>query len=52
MLKDLKQIAELGLGLLGGSITLRILRSLSDTKTIGKRRVLINYKIKQREIIS
>jgi prephenate dehydrogenase len=34
-MKDLRQITVAGLGLLGGSITLRILRSLPGIKTIG-----------------
>ena len=35
ILKDLKQITVIGLGLLGGSITLRILRSLPGVKSVG-----------------
>jgi len=34
-LKDLRQITVIGLGLLGGSITLRILRSLPGVKAVG-----------------
>lgn len=34
-MKDLKQITVIGLGLLGGSITLRVLLSLPGVKTIG-----------------
>ena len=34
-MKDLRQITVVGLGLLGSSITLRILRSLSGVKTVG-----------------
>ena len=34
-MKDLRQITVVGLGLLGGSITLRILRSLPGIKTVG-----------------
>jgi len=34
-LKDLRQITVIGLGLLGGSITLAVLRSLSSVKTVG-----------------
>ena len=34
-MKDLRQISVIGLGLLGGSITLRILRSLPGVKAIG-----------------
>ncbi|MHC4111457.1 MAG: prephenate dehydrogenase [Planctomycetota bacterium] len=34
-MKDLRQITVIGLGLLGGSITLRILRSLPGVKTVG-----------------
>jgi prephenate dehydrogenase len=34
-MKDLRQITVVGLGLLGGSITLRILRSLPGVKTVG-----------------
>ncbi|MHC4692006.1 MAG: prephenate dehydrogenase [Planctomycetota bacterium] len=34
-MKDLRQISVVGLGLLGGSITLRILRSLPGVKTVG-----------------
>lgn len=34
-MKDLRQITTIGLGLLGGSITLRILRSLPRVKTVG-----------------
>jgi len=34
-MKDLRQISVVGLGLLGGSITLRILRSLAGVKTVG-----------------
>ena len=35
MLKKLKQITVVGLGLLGGSITLAVLRSFSSIKTVG-----------------
>jgi prephenate dehydrogenase len=34
-LKDLKQISVIGLGLLGGSITLTVLRSLPSVKVVG-----------------
>lgn len=34
-MKDLRQITVIGLGLLGGSITLRILRSLPGVKAVG-----------------
>jgi prephenate dehydrogenase len=34
-MRDLRQIAAIGLGLLGGSITLRLLRSLPGITTIG-----------------
>jgi prephenate dehydrogenase len=34
-MKDLRQITVIGLGLLGGSITLTVLRSLSRVKTVG-----------------
>jgi len=34
-LKDLKQITVIGMGLLGGSITLAVLRSFSGVKTVG-----------------
>lgn len=34
-MKDLKQVTVIGLGLLGGSITLAILRSFSGVKTVG-----------------
>ena len=34
-MKDLRQISVIGLGLLGGSITLRILRSLPGVKAVG-----------------
>jgi prephenate dehydrogenase len=34
-LKDLKQITVIGLGLLGGSITLTVLRSLAGVKAVG-----------------
>ncbi len=33
-MKDLRQITVIGLGLLGGSITLRILRSLTGVKAV------------------
>jgi prephenate dehydrogenase len=35
ILRDLRQITVIGLGLLGGSITLTVLRSLSGVKTVG-----------------
>jgi prephenate dehydrogenase len=35
ILKDLRQITVIGLGLLGGSITLTVLRSFSRVKTVG-----------------
>ena len=35
ILKKLKQITAIGLGLLGGSITLAVLRSFSSIRTIG-----------------
>ena len=34
-MKDLKQISVIGLGLLGGSITLTVLRSLPSVKVVG-----------------
>lgn len=34
-MKDLRQVTVIGLGLLGGSITLRVLRSLPGVKTVG-----------------
>ena len=43
-MKDLKQISVIGLGLLGGSITLTVLRSLPSVKIVGHTHRLITRK--------